>query len=192
MLFKLLIGLVWLAPEPGFTHVGQHQSDACFIKMGDSQLELNGYQFEKDLAGKYFCHFFPGLGQTVWAIDTLSDNPETMKVSLALKQLVDWTALAGVPEKAFVILEQAPPEVLGANLVSVEHVLTARGVYVLDIGLQVNDGAVQRHRFWFLAGVPVTKLMVFLAFGLLGLIMLVALYRWGIKWRFEHGNGRVP
>lgn len=188
----MLIWLLWVVPEPGFAHVGQHQSDACFIKIGGSKLELNGYQFEKDLAGKYFCHFFPGLGQTVLAIDTLSDNPEAMKVSLTLNRLVDWPAFTNAADKALVTLQQAPPQVLGANLVSVEHVLTARGVYALDIGLQVNDGAVQRHRFWFLAGVPVTKLMIYLAFGLLGLIIAVALYRWITRWRSVRGNGPVP
>lgn len=181
MLLGLVIGLYLAASESCFAHVGQHQSDACFIKIGNSQLELNGYQFEDDLAGKYFCHIFPGLGQTVWAIDTLSDNPEAMKVSLVLSHLTDWPALAGAPGQALTVLEQAPPQVLGANLVSVEHVLTATGVYTLDIELQVDDGVVQRCRFWFLAGVPVTKLLIYLASGLLGLIIGVGVYRWRFK-----------
>ncbi|MFA5984671.1 MAG: hypothetical protein WC782_11700 [Methylococcaceae bacterium] len=160
---------------PAWSHMGPHHSEACFIKIGDATLELNGYQFQKELAGKYFCHIFPGLGLTVLAIDSTADQPERQQVGLTLKALTAWSKLGLDTEHAFTVLQQTPMQTLGANLVSVEQSMHNRGVYVLDIAFQETSAAVQTHRFWFLVGIPVTKALVFIGIIFLLPIIWVAL-----------------
>ncbi|MDD4907017.1 MAG: hypothetical protein PHD39_12795, partial [Methylobacter tundripaludum] len=67
-LFSLMID------QPVFAHAGVDHDNSCFLTVGDTRLRISGYQFQPELEGKHFCHFFPELGQIVLAVEPLAEG----------------------------------------------------------------------------------------------------------------------
>lgn len=150
--------------QPVFAHAGDH-NNSCFLSVGDTRLRISGYQFQRELEGKHFCHFFPELGQIVLAVEPLAAGEEKTLVTLELAALTSWFN----PGQAFTVIKQQPEQLLGTGLASISQSIGQRGVYRLNVTLHDGAGDIQQQRFLFLVGFPVTKIMVMIA----GLLVLV-------------------
>lgn len=141
--------------------------------MGDTRWLLSGYQFQPELEGKHFCHFFPALGQIVLAVEPIEVGLENKQITLELSALTSWTDWPLNPAKAFTAIKQQPAQRIGTGLVSISQTIRQRGIYRLNITLQDDSGDRQQQRFTFLVGIPVTKIMVMVAAVLLLVIGFV-------------------
>lgn len=165
VLFSLMLG------QPAFAHDGVDHNNSCFLTVGDTRLRISGYQFQPELEGKHFCHFFPGLGQTVLAVEPLQQGQEKTLVTLELAAL---TALN--PAQFFTVIKQQPEQLMGTGLVSIAQTIQERGIYRLSVTLQDASGNRQQQRLVFMVGFPVTKILVMIA-GLLILVIGFVLVR---------------
>ncbi len=152
--------------QPVFAHAGVDHNNSCFLTVGDTRLRLSGYQFQPELEGKHFCHFFPELGQIVLAVEPLAEVQEKTLVSLELAALTPWMH----PAQAFTVIKQQPAQLIGTGLASISQSVERRGIYRLNITLQDDSGNQQQRNFLFLVGIPVTKILVMIA-GLLVLLI---------------------
>ncbi len=160
LLFGALFSL--MTYQSAFAHNGVDHNNSCFLSVGDTRLRISGYQFQPELEGKHFCHFFPGLGQTVLAVEPLAEGQEKTLVTLELAALTSWLN----PTQAFTAIKQQPEQ---AGLASISQAISQRGIYRLNVTLQDVSGNRQQQRFVFLVGFPVTKILVMIA----GLLVLV-------------------
>lgn len=161
LLISVLFSLV--AYQSAFAHAGDHDNN-CFLSVGDTKLRISGYQFQPELEGKHFCHFFPELGQVVLAVEPLAG--ENNLVTLELAALTSWTD----PDRAFTVIKQQPEQPLNTGLASITQTIRQRGIYSLNVALKDDFGNSQHKRLLFLVGFPVTKIMVITA-GLLVLVL---------------------
>jgi hypothetical protein len=152
-LFSLIIH------QPALAHNGVDHNNSCFLTVGDTKLRISGYQFQPELEGKHFCHFFPELGQIVLAVEPLAEGQEKTLVTLELSAL---TSLLN-PDKAFTVIKQQPEQLIDTGLASISQTVRERGIYKLNLTLQDASGNRQQQNFVFLVGIPVTKIMVLLA-----------------------------
>lgn len=150
--------------RPAYAHNGVDHNNSCFLSIGDTRLRINGYQFQPELEGKHFCHFFPELGQIVQAVEPMTASREKTWITLELAAL-------STPF-TFTVLKQQPPQLLEGGLASISETIERRSIYRLTMTLQDASGHRQQQRFVFLVGFPVTKIMVMLA----GLLVLVVGY----------------
>ncbi|TAN68256.1 MAG: hypothetical protein EPN17_09480 [Methylobacter sp.] len=164
---RLLIGIFFslMLDQSVFAHAGVDHSNSCFLTVGDTRLRISGYQFQPELEGKHFCHFFPELGQIVLAVEPMTEGQEKTLVTLELAEL---TSLLN-PAQAFTVIKQQPEQLIDTGLASISQTIPQRGIYRLNIILQNSSGNRQQQRFMFLVGVPVTKILVIIA----GLLLLV-------------------
>ena len=151
--------------QPVFAHAGVDHSKSCFLTVGDMRLRISGYQFQPELEGKHFCHFFPELGQVVLAVEPLEAGDEKNLVTLELAALTEWLN----PGRAFTVMKQQPAQSVASGLASISQTIGQRGIYKLNVTLQQASGNRQQQSFVFMVGVPVTKIMVMIA----GLLVLV-------------------
>jgi hypothetical protein len=165
LMTQLLISALFslMAYQSAFAHAGVDHNNSCFLTLGDTKLRISGYQFQPELEGKHFCHFFPELGQIVLAVEPLAE--EQKLVTLELAALTSWTD----PERAFTVIKQQPEQPLGSGLASIAQTIQQRGIYRLNVRLKDDLGNSQQQRLLFLVGFPVTKMMVIMA----GLLVLV-------------------
>jgi hypothetical protein len=168
LLIQLLTGAAFslMIYQPAFAHAGVDHSKSCFLTVGDTRLRISGYQFQPELEGKHFCHFFPELGQIVLAVEPLIESREKTLITLELAVL---TARLN-PALAFTVIKQQPEQFMDEGLVSISQTIKQRGIYRLNVMLQDSSGNRQQQRFLFLVGFPVTKIMVMIA-GLLVLVL---------------------
>lgn len=162
---QLLISVLFslMVYQSAFAHAGDHDNN-CFLTVGSTKLRISGYQFQPELEGKHFCHFFPELGQVVLAVEPLAG--ENNPVTLELAALTSWTE----SDKAFTVIKQQPEQPLNTGLASITQTIRQRGIYSLHVTLKDDLGNSQHKRLLFLVGVPVTKIMVITA-GLLVLAL---------------------
>jgi len=165
LMTKLLVSALFslIAYQSAFAHAGDHDNN-CFLTVGDTKLRISGYQFQPELEGKHFCHFFPELGQVVLAVEPLAG--ENNLVTLELAALTSWTD----SDRAFTVIKQQPEQSLNTGLASITQTIRQRGIYSLNVTLKDDFGNSQHQRLLFLAGFPVTKVMVITA-GLLVLVL---------------------
>jgi hypothetical protein len=156
----LIIALFgFMMPQPALAHNGVDHNNSCFLTVGDTKLRISGYQFQPELEGKHFCHFFPELGQIVLAVEPLAEGQEKTLVTLELSALTSWLN----PDKAFTVIKQQPEQLIDTGLASISQTVRERGIYKLNLTLQDASGNQQQQNFVFLVGIPVTKIMVLLA-----------------------------
>jgi len=160
-LFSLMID------QPVFAHAGVDHDNSCFLTVGDTRLRISGYQFQPELEGKHFCHFFPELGQIVLAVEPLAEGQEKTWVTLELAALTSWLN----PAEAFTVIKQQPAQPIGTGLASISQTIEQRGVYRLNVTLQEGSGKSRQQRLIFLVGIPVTKILVMIAGGLLVFVL---------------------
>lgn len=163
---QLLIGalLSVISYQPVFAHGGVDHNNSCFLTVGNTKLRISGYQFQPELEGKHFCHFFPGLGQTVLAVEPLAEGQDKTLVTLELAALTPLNSA-----QAFTVVKQQPAQLIGTGLASISQTIGQRGIYRLNITLQDDSGNRRQQHFMFLVGIPVTKILVMIA----GLLVLV-------------------
>ncbi|MGZ8160465.1 MAG: hypothetical protein ACXWT1_12730 [Methylobacter sp.] len=163
---RLLIAalLSLMTYQSAFAHAGVDHNNSCFLTVGDTRLRLSGYQFQPELEGKHFCHFFPELGQIVLAVEPLAEGQEKTLVTLELAELTSWLN----PTGAFTVIKQQPAQSMD-GLPPISQTIRQRGIYRLNITLQDASGNRQQQRFLFSVGFPVTKIMVMIG----GLLVLV-------------------
>ncbi|MFA5017191.1 MAG: hypothetical protein WC504_06565 [Methylobacter sp.] len=161
VLFSLMID------QPVFAHAGVDHDNSCFLTVGDTRLRISGYQFQPELEGKHFCHFFPELGQIVLAVEPLAEGQEKTLVTLELAALTSWLN----PAEAFTVIKQQPAQPIGTGLASISQTIEQRGVYRLNVTLQEGSGTSRQQRLIFLVGIPVTKILVMIAGGLLVFVL---------------------
>ncbi len=152
--------------QPAFAHNGVDHNNSCFLTVGDTRLRISGYQFQPELEGKHFCHFFPELGQTVLAVEPLQQGQGKNLVTLELAALTSWLN----PSEAFTVIKQQPEQLIGTGLASISQIIGQRGIYRLTVNLKDESGNEQQQRMVFLVGIPVTKILVMIAGGLLVLV----------------------
>jgi hypothetical protein len=159
----LLLGAVFsvLLYQPAFAHGGVDHSKSCYLTAGDTRLQMSGYQFQPELEGKHFCHFFPELGQIVLVVEPVAEGQEKTAVTLEL---------AALSSGAFTVIKQMPARLMGDGLVSITQTIEQRGVYRLNVTVQKASGEPVQQHFLFLVGIPVTKILVMIA-GLLALLL---------------------
>ncbi len=169
LITRLLIGALFslVSYQSAFAHAGVDHSKNCFLKMGDTRLLLSGYQFQRELEGKHFCHFFPALGQIVLAVEPVKEGLENKQITLELSALTSWMDWPLNPAQAFTVIKQQPAQRIGAGLVSISQTIRQRGIYRLNVTLQDSLGNQQQQRFMFLVGFPVTKILVMVALVLI-------------------------
>jgi len=160
-LFSLMID------QPVFAHAGVDHDNSCFLTVGDTRLRISGYQFQPELEGKHFCHFFPELGQIVLAVEPLAEGQEKTLVTLELAALTSWLN----PAEAFTVIKQQPAQPIGTGLASISQTIEQRGVYRLNVTLQEGSGKSRQQSLIFLVGIPVTKILVMIAGGLLVFVL---------------------
>jgi hypothetical protein len=169
LIARLLIGALFslMSYQPAFAHAGVDHSKNCFLKMGDTRLLLSGYQFQRELEGKHFCHFFPALGQIVLAVEPVEEGLENSQVTLELSALTSWMDWPLNSAQAFTVIKKEPAQRFGAGLVSISQTIRQRGIYRLNVTLQDDSRDRQQQSFTFLVGIPVTKILVMIALVLL-------------------------
>ena len=166
--------------QPAFAHAGVDHNNSCFLTVGDTRLRISGYQFQPELegkasapapylrpVGKHFCHFFPELGQIVLAVEPLEEAQDKALVTLELAALTSWLN----PAEAFTVIKQQPEQPIDTGLASISQTIRQRGIYRLNVTLKDGSGNQQQQRFVFLVGIPVTKILVMIAGGLLVLVI---------------------
>ena len=165
LITRLLISAFFslMAYQSAFAHAGVDHNNSCFLTVGDTKLRISGYQFQPELEGKHFCHFFPELGQVVLAVEPLAE--EQSLVTLELAALTSWTD----PDRAFTVIKQQPEQPLNSGLASISQTIRQRGIYRLNVTLKDDSGNSRQQQLLFLVGFPVTKIMVIMA----GLLVLV-------------------
>lgn len=175
LITRLLLGALFslMSYQPAFAHAGVDHSKSCFVNVGDTRLLLSGYQFQPELEGKHFCHFFPALGQIVLAVEPIKEGLENKQITLELSALTSWKDWPLNSAQAFTVIKQQPAQRIGTGLVSISQTIRQRGIYRLNVTLQDDSGDRQQQSFTFLAGIPVTKIMVMVAMVLLLVIGFV-------------------
>ena len=175
LITRLLISALFslMSYQPAFAHAGEDHSKNCFLNVGDTKLLLSGYQFQRELEGKHFCHFFPALGQIVLAVEPMEEGLENKQITLELSALTSWMDWPLNPAQAFTVIKQQPTQLIGTGLVSIQQTIQQRGIYRLNVTLQDDSGDRQQQNFVFLVGIPVTKILVMIALVLLLVIGVV-------------------
>lgn len=175
LITRLLISALFslMSYQPAFAHAGVDHSKNCFLNVGDTRLLLSGYQFQRELEGKHFCHFFPALGQIVLAVEPVEEGQENNQITLELSALTSWMDWPLNPAQAFTVIKREPAQRIGAGLVSISQTIQQRGIYRLNVTLQDGSGNRQQQRFVFLVGIPVTKMLVMIALVLMLVIGFV-------------------
>jgi hypothetical protein len=169
--------------QPVFAHNGVDHNNNCFLTVGDTKLRISGYQFQPELEGKHFCHFFPELGQIVLAVEPLAEGQEKTLVTLELAALTSWLN----PTQAFTVIKQQPEQLIDTGLASISQTVRQRGIYRLNVTLQSASGNRHQQHLMFLVGIPVTKIMVMIA-----LVLVVVIGFAGIKNLFRSSIPRPP
>lgn len=164
MITQLPVGVILslVIQQAVFAHAGVDHSKSCFLTVGDARLRVSGYQFQPELEGKHFCHFFPELGQVVLALEPMTEDQQKFSITLALAAL----RLRSNADQAFTVIKQQPAQPINGG-VSISALIQQRGIYRLNVLLQDGSGAKIQQHFVFLVGIPVTKIMVLVATVLL-------------------------
>ncbi len=125
LITRLLISALFslMSYQPAFAHAGEDHSKNCFLNVGDTKLLLSGYQFQRELEGKHFCHFFPALGQIVLAVEPIEEGLENKQITLELSALTSWMDWPLNPVQAFTVIKQQPTQLIGAGLVSIQQTI---------------------------------------------------------------------
>jgi hypothetical protein len=107
-------------------------------------------------------------------IEPASDELNDKKVALRLSKLQSLSDGLFHPSRAFVLLKKTPLQRLSNGVVMIQTDIQERGIYALNIEMQINDKETLFKNYLFLTGVPVTKLLVL--FSALILLVIVAIF----------------
>ncbi len=168
-LLGIIVGV--MSCQTALAHAGVDHSKSCFLTVGDTRLQISGYQFQPELEGKHLCHFFPELGQIVQVIEPVDQGQEKTLVTLQLAAL----SVSLNPRQVFAVIKQQPAQSMGEGLVSITQNIQQRGIYKINISVQKASGERSQQSFLFLVGIPVTKMLVMMAGALFFVLMFAGL-----------------
>jgi len=103
----------------------------------------------------------------VLAVEPLAEGQEKTWVTLELAALTSWLN----PAEAFTVIKQQPAQPIGTGLASISQTIAQRGIYKLNIDLKDDFGNRRQQSMVFLVGIPVTKILVMIAGGLLVFVL---------------------
>ncbi len=171
--FFLLCSFVLLlfANQQTFAHAGPHAAKDCFIQIDATQLRFNGHQFQGKHPGKFYCRFFPLLGNVIISVDSPQDVINN-EVSLQWLELLPLNQLITFPAKAFKVTQETAWKPFNKGVNSIKQTVDKRGIYGLNILLKDNQGQIQQQSFYFLAGIPVTLIVVIILVVIACLLLL--------------------
>jgi len=162
-----------------FAHAGVNHGDNCFMHIGGVELRLGGFQDEEKTGGsKHFCHLFPATGKVIFTFE--QDAIQQLNKQLNLKLLAAesyWDVIFDNDTAFQQLLSQT------ADQARIEYNFPDIGLYALEVSLQSKTLQAEQlepsqnntQRFIFLVGLPIIKMLVFVAFGfflLLGFVLL--------------------
>ncbi len=158
-----------------FPHAGPHESQNCFITIANNTARFSGYQFQSQHPDQAYCRVLPDLGSVVIKIEPVTSGLINKKVSLQLLQLHSWLDLVFNPDKALLSLKKTPLQEFNNGVVMMQTDIQQRGVYALAIELQLNPQETRSEKYFFLAGVPVTEILVLFSGCILVLLTIIFL-----------------
>jgi hypothetical protein len=174
--FIQLLTMITLAlfSAVAFSHAGSHENKNCFISMGNNTLRLTSYQFQGLHPDEAFCHILPYLGSVIIKIEPVNQALSHQKVALELLKPKSWLNCTSINSSNALLIKQTPLQKLNKGVNMLQTEIQERGIYVLNIQLQREDQKIVTQRFFFLVGIPVTKLLVLFSISLLGILALFA------------------
>jgi hypothetical protein len=172
--FLYLIGMMVLMAfsTPAFSHAGPHENKNCFITVETDTLRFSGYQFQGLHPDQSYCRIFPYQGSLVIKIEPVNNELKNKKVSLELFKVDSLVCLIFRSCPAFSSLKKTPWQSFNHGVVMIQTDIQQRGIYALGIALEIDDKETIYESYLFLAGIPVTKLLVLFSMGLLGVLAL--------------------
>lgn len=171
----ILLFSIFLFPTVALSHAGSHGNDECTVKVGETSLRLNGYQFHGKFPDKHYCRHYPRLGDTIIKVDSTSDDLSDMAVELQLLKRQSWLGLILLKDDAFTVIKQRPLQAFSKQVVSINDDLKEIDIYAIKLKLHAKNGDVQEETFFFIAGLPFAQIMVGIAFVLLLFISFIFL-----------------
>lgn len=97
------------------------------------------------------------------AVEPLQEGKGRELVALELSALTSWLH----PGEAFTVIKQQTEQPIDTGLASISQTIAQRGIYRLTVSLKDESGNQRQQRMMFLVGVPVTKILVMIAGGML-------------------------
>lgn len=164
-----------LCSSSAFSHAGPHDNTNCFISISGNTLRFSGYQFQGQHPEHIYCRIFPELGEIIIKIDAVNTDLTNKKIALQLLKLDSSTQWLFDSEHAFSTLKQTPSKIFnnGVNMIQAE--IIEPGIYALQVELQLENKVAITQSFLFLAGIPVTEILVLFSGGLLLCLVLILL-----------------
>lgn len=161
--------------EIALAHAGPHGNDECTVKVGNTELRLNGYQFKGSNPDRHYCRHFPHLGQTIIKIDSVSTDLSGSAIELQLLKRNSWLGLVLNSDDAFSVIKQQPLQYFSRQVVSIDSDIPSLDVYMIKLRLHTSDGKITEQSFMFVVGFPFAQIMVGIAVLLLLFIGFVFL-----------------
>ena len=158
-----------------FAHQGSHGNDNCSVIVGDTELRLNGYQFQGSQSDRHYCRHFPYLGQTIIKIDSVTADLNDMAIELQLLKRNSWLGLVLNADDAFSVIKQQPLQYFSKQVVSIDSDIQLRDLYAIKLRLHKPDGEIVEQQFMFLVGFPFALIMVLISVVLLIFIIIIFL-----------------
>lgn len=171
---SILLGFLIICSLPAQAHLGPHESKDCFIDFEEFRLRFNGYQFHGPHPDKHYCRYFPELGDIIIKIDALQTLDHQVIALEWLEMNTLGEIMAGQPLLRSTLY--IPWKPFANNLHSLRNNVTKRGVYGLTVKLKNQNGAIRQRHHYFLAGIPVMRILLSAA-GLLLLLIVFAIFR---------------
>ena len=134
----------------------------CSFKLTEAIFYLNAHLDDEATQNRHFCHFYPRLGGVVFSVTDKSGA--AVLVQLQLLSFTD--ALAEI------VLNETVDNRSGTSQGQLSQVFTARGLYMLRVNAQQNEGnGAEKTFIWLAVGLPIAE--VFLGIAGFFLIMLI-------------------
>jgi hypothetical protein len=162
-----------LLSSTAFSHAGSHESKDCFISIADTTLHFSGYQFQGLHPDQAYCRIFPYLGLLVIKIEPINSVGMNQQIALQLLKLNSWGDWLLNKPLAFSVLKETPLQPLNHGVTMLQTQIQQRGIYALEIELQSKQQPPTRQTFLFLAGIPITELLVIFSGGVLFVLIFI-------------------
>ena len=177
MKLLIIISLLCSFSAKVFAHAGSHGNNECLVKVGKTELRLNGYQFKGSNPDRHYCHHFPHLERIIIKVDSISADLSKMAIELQLLKRQSWIGLLLNDDTAFSVIKKMPVQHFSQQVVSISSDIKEMDVYAINLRLIDASGIATDQRFLFLVGFPFAQIMVTIAGLLLLLIIFISLRR---------------
>ena len=177
MKLLIIISLLCSFSTEVFAHAGSHGNNECLVKVGKTELRLNGYQFKGSNPDRHYCRHFPRLERIIVKVDSISADLSKMAIELQILKRQSWLGLLLNDDTAFSVIKKMPVQYFSQQVVSISSDIKEIDVYAINLHLIDANGIATDQRFLFLVGFPFAQIMVAIAGLLLLLIIFISLKR---------------